>query len=358
MPQRCRCDHGPVFERFEESTRRVLVVAQQEARGARSGHIGTEHLLLALVTEGVAAEALAAADLTLEKLRAQYATSGTVAASAGAGSGAPPFTPRAKKVLELAFREALARGSPTVGPGDLLVGLLAEGEGIGVRLVVATGVDPGALRVDVLSRLASRPVEPPRDAVRIGPTLGARPMRGRPGPGRSFESCVLCGRDAWEVPHLVSDGTVMICQICVEDAAAALRGAPDDERRVALPPRVFGTEPTPGDAVAIARAVAAAVGPEPEGGWDDVVEDGAELRPYVLEARSKGAVEGAQGVVRRLRFDSSGSAWVYLTVSLGETATGISFEGPVRLIDGRWRVTRQLMTGLLSMAGVVVPPKD
>ena len=98
--------------------------------------------------------------------------------------GSPPFTPRAKKVLELALHEALERKSATIGPGDLLLGLLQEGEGVGVQVLTARGVDLDALRRDILARLADRHVGSTATARFARRTVGAQVLPGRQVGGR------------------------------------------------------------------------------------------------------------------------------------------------------------------------------
>jgi ATP-dependent Clp protease ATP-binding subunit ClpC len=116
-----------MFERFTDRARRVVVLAQEEARLLNHNYIGTEHLLLGLTHEGVAAKALQYLDISLEAVRAQ------VEEIIGQGQSAPighiPFTPRAKKVLELSRREAKQLGHNYIGTEHILLGLIREGEG-------------------------------------------------------------------------------------------------------------------------------------------------------------------------------------------------------------------------------------
>src|SRR4030042_5617322 len=118
-----------VFQRFSDRARRVVVLAQEEARMLNHNYIGTEHLLLGLIQEGegVAAKALESMNISLEAVRNQ------VEEIIGRGSSAPtghiPFTPRAKKVLELSLREALQLGHNYIGTEHILLGLIREGEG-------------------------------------------------------------------------------------------------------------------------------------------------------------------------------------------------------------------------------------
>ena len=122
-----------MFERFTDRARRVVVLAQEEARMLRHDHIGTEHILLGLIRggEGVAAEALESLGISLEAVRQQ------VGEITGQGQQAPsghiPFTPRAAKVLELSLREALQLGHNAIGTEHVLLGLIREGEGVAAR---------------------------------------------------------------------------------------------------------------------------------------------------------------------------------------------------------------------------------
>jgi ATP-dependent Clp protease ATP-binding subunit ClpA len=139
-----------MFERFSPSGRQVIVLAQDEARRFNHNYIGTEHLLLGLLAEpeGVAHQALNAAGVTLDDARAR------VQAAVGRGkrppSGHIPFTPSAKKVLELALREALSLHHDYIGTEHLLLGLIREREGLGARLLTEADVDLLSLRMRVL----------------------------------------------------------------------------------------------------------------------------------------------------------------------------------------------------------------
>src|SRR5919108_5308697 len=125
-----------MFERFTERARQVVVLAQDEARAFKHNYIGTEHLLLGLLREeeGLAARVLDALDVTIEEVRAQ------VARIIGQGdefkTGQIPFTPRAKKVLELALREALSLGHDYIGTEHILLGIARENEGVAARILL------------------------------------------------------------------------------------------------------------------------------------------------------------------------------------------------------------------------------
>jgi len=144
-----------MFERFTDRARRVVVLAQEEARLLNHDHIGTEHILLGLIHEGegVAYLALTELGISLDAVRAQ------VEAEIGQGSEAPgghiPFTPRAKKVLELSLREALQLGHNYIGTEHILLGLIREGEGVAARVLVGLGAGLDRVRQQVVQLLAN-----------------------------------------------------------------------------------------------------------------------------------------------------------------------------------------------------------
>jgi hypothetical protein len=144
-----------MFERFTDRARRVVVLAQEEARLLNHDHIGTEHILLGLIHEGegVAYLALTELGISLDAVRAQ------VEAEIGQGSEAPgghiPFTPRAKKVLELSLREALQLGHNYIGTEHILLGLIREGEGVAAQVLVGLGAGLDRVRQQVVQLLAN-----------------------------------------------------------------------------------------------------------------------------------------------------------------------------------------------------------
>jgi ATP-dependent Clp protease ATP-binding subunit ClpA len=124
-----------MFERFTDQARQVVVFAQEEARALRHNYIGTEHLLLGLLREGgTAARAFEQFDVTHEEVQAQVAR--IIGQGDEVATGQIPFTPRAKKVLELSLREALKTGDNYIGSEHILLGLVAEGEGVAARILV------------------------------------------------------------------------------------------------------------------------------------------------------------------------------------------------------------------------------
>jgi ATP-dependent Clp protease ATP-binding subunit ClpC len=148
-----------VFERFTERARQVVVLAQEEARALRHNYIGTEHLLLGLLREeeGLAARVLRSLDVELEAVREQVAR--IVGTGEEATSGQIPFTPRAKKVLELALRQAKAMGHGYIGTEHVMLGLAREGEGVAARILLDLGADAERIRAEILQLLGGTPVE-------------------------------------------------------------------------------------------------------------------------------------------------------------------------------------------------------
>jgi ATP-dependent Clp protease ATP-binding subunit ClpC len=150
-----------MFERFTDRARRVVVLAQEEARMLNHNYIGTEHILLGLIheDEGVAAKALKSLGIALDEVRHQVEE--IIGQGRQAPSGHIPFTPRAKKVLELSLREALQLGHNYIGTEHILLGLIHEGEGIAAQVLVKLGADLGRVRQQVLQQLYGGPEREP-----------------------------------------------------------------------------------------------------------------------------------------------------------------------------------------------------
>ncbi|HET7405672.1 MAG TPA: Clp protease N-terminal domain-containing protein, partial [Mycobacteriales bacterium] len=142
-----------MFERFTDRARRVVVLAQEEARMLNHNYIGTEHILLGLIHEGegVAAKALESLGISLEGVRQQVEE--IIGQGQQAPSGHIPFTPRAKKVLELSLREALQLGHNYIGTEHILLGLIREGEGVAAQVLVKLGADLNRVRQQVIQLL-------------------------------------------------------------------------------------------------------------------------------------------------------------------------------------------------------------
>jgi ATP-dependent Clp protease ATP-binding subunit ClpC len=143
-----------VFERFTERARQVVILAQEEARTLKHGYIGTEHVLLGLLREeeGIAARVLESMDITVERVREW------IIKEIGAGeeprSGQIPFTPRAKKIFELALREALSLGHNYIGTEHILLGLVRENQGVAARILNVNDLDSGNIHNEVIRLLS------------------------------------------------------------------------------------------------------------------------------------------------------------------------------------------------------------
>jgi ATP-dependent Clp protease ATP-binding subunit ClpC len=145
-----REESDEMFERFTDRARRVVVLAQEEARMLNHNYIGTEHILLGLIHEGegVAAKALESLGISLDALRQQVEE--IIGQGQHTQSGHIPFTPRAKKVLELSLREALQLGHNYIGTQHILLGLSREGDGVAAQVLVQLGTDLNPVRQQVI----------------------------------------------------------------------------------------------------------------------------------------------------------------------------------------------------------------
>jgi ATP-dependent Clp protease ATP-binding subunit ClpC len=195
-----------MFERMTDRSRSVLALAQEEARQLDHNVIGTEHLLMGILREGegIAAQVLQSLGVEPETVRQLIVDTvlPVMVGSPGEGSRQnPPFTPRAKKVLELSLREALQLGHTSIGTEHILLGMVREGEGVGMQVLASLGVDAPPIRQGVIQLLSGRQSAEP-------PWAGARPTRSEP-------ACHGCGSDlasvaryrAMEIPPATSIAT-------------------------------------------------------------------------------------------------------------------------------------------------------
>jgi predicted amino acid-binding ACT domain protein len=222
-----------VFERFTDRARRVLVFAQEEARLLNHSFLGTEHILLGLIHEGdgVAAQALAQLGISLESVRNKVEE--TISVSGTPPTGSPPFTPRAKKVLELSLREALQLGHNYIGTEHLLLGLVREGEGVAAQVLVSLGADLARTRQLVIHLLSGYHGQ---ESVGAGPSStpsetppGSTVLRA--GQHGALVQCSFCGRRPPESGRLISGrGDAFVCEHCVREWADRLDGDAEDRR--------------------------------------------------------------------------------------------------------------------------------
>jgi ATP-dependent Clp protease ATP-binding subunit ClpC len=169
-----------LFERFTDRARRVVVLAQEEARLLNHNYIGTEHILLGLIHEGegVAAKALESLGISLEAVRQQVEE--IIGQGGSSPSGHIPFTPRAKKVLELSLREALQLGHNYIGTEHILLGLIREGEGVAAQVLVKLGADLSRVRQQVIQLLSGYQGSGAPPGEKAGATAGAGTGEGQP----------------------------------------------------------------------------------------------------------------------------------------------------------------------------------
>ncbi|MFX4287675.1 ATP-dependent Clp protease ATP-binding subunit [Janibacter sp. G349] len=167
-----------MFERFTDRARRVVVLAQEEARLLNHNYIGTEHILLGLIHEGegVASKALESLGVSLDAVREQVQD--IIGPGQQAPSGHIPFTPRAKKVLELSLREALQLGHNYIGTEHILLGLIREGEGVAAQVLVKLGADLGRVRQTVIQLISGYQGGKEGQAAGVG--AGTGPAEGQP----------------------------------------------------------------------------------------------------------------------------------------------------------------------------------
>ncbi|MGD0198933.1 MAG: ATP-dependent Clp protease ATP-binding subunit [Solirubrobacteraceae bacterium] len=185
-----------MFERFTERARQVVVLAQEEARTLKHNYIGTEHILLGLLREeeGLAARVLESLDITVERVRGQVVR--IVGSGEEVTSGQIPFTPRAKKVLELALREALSLGHNYIGTEHILLGLVRENEGVAARILLDFDADSEKIRNEVIRMLS-------------GPSRqrgGAAATAGGPASAEGKKSSKLLDQFGRNLTKLAADG--------------------------------------------------------------------------------------------------------------------------------------------------------
>jgi hypothetical protein len=353
-----RRETARVFERFTDRARRVVVLAQEEARLLDHNYIGTEHILLGLLHEGegVAATALARLDVTQEAARVE------VEAIIGRGdrqpSGHIPFTPRAKKVLEFSLREALQLGHNYIGTEHILLGLLREGEGVAAQVLTKLGVSLERVRALVVQLLSSEGLGD------VGVAQGGMLFRDvartqRVIVGGPREGCIFCGRDAYEVERIVAnDVGVLLCKDCAWLAVQTMERATEPTapvRPLRLPPRVFGSAPGDDAAREITERFEKWGGDTPLDVAVDV-EGGNRLLAVQEELQARyGGGRGPQVTfsVARIRFVAPNEAAVRFTLS---ALPGQSFDGRAVRIGDRWCIGRETYCMIAALGGVACPP--
>ncbi len=350
-----------MFERFTDRARRVVVLAQEESRLLNHNYIGTEHILLGLVHEGEGVGAKALEELGISLNRARERVLEIIGHGGSAPSGHIPFTPRAKKVLELSLREALQLGHNYIGTEHILLGLIREGEGVGAQVLTKMGADLSTVRTKVIQLLSGYSGGAPGPAPAVSFTSSAPPRASVVLSGGTHGvGCSFCGRDFWDVDRYVTARGIAICSDCVTTAARVIAEAPASaERALTLPPRVFGERPADPSAVnAIEAALRIVFGGDPRGSVADILEDGERLASLRSEVRERyPQVVETSVSLERVRFTSDEEAEIRFTIALGGVG-GPSVDGRAILIEGGWRVARETFCQVMQLAGIPCPPPD
>ena len=360
------CKADGVFERFTDRARRVLVLAQEEARLLSHGFIGTEHLLLGLIREedGIAAAALRNLDISLVDVRLRVEE--TIGLAGSPPTGSPPFTPRSKKVLELSLRAALQLGHTYIGTEHMLLGIVQEGEGSQPGYWSVSGPISRRVRQQVMrgcppATRAPSPMSPGRHLPETGT------------PGGRIVACSFCGRAPPESGQLVSGADAFICEQCIRRWSRQLeRQSPRPSWRSVTQVthqvrQVAVTGPLPDDADAARAAITAAFagsGTESEDGRSvPTVEGGETLGPTLTAAkeRRRDIAYGTAEVV--FMVDEIGFIDADSTPPSGSRSAvkGASILLPNRrgdaiIVDGTWKMARSTFCELVGLAGVPCPP--
>jgi Clp amino terminal domain, pathogenicity island component/ClpX C4-type zinc finger len=225
-----------MFERFTDRARRVCVLAQEESRLLNHNFIGTEHFLLGLIHEraGIAAQALRQLNVSLPAVRERVGE--TVGVRGNPPTGSPPFTPRAKKVLQLSLRESMQLGHSYIDTEHLLLAIVREGEGVAAQVLVSMGVGLDQVRQQVLRLLADQ--DP--DVLVRGDATSSEPSISGVG-NAAVVGCSFCGLRPPESGRLVSGENAFICEHCIRQWSGLLEVEPGPAREVtshfyAVPP--------------------------------------------------------------------------------------------------------------------------
>jgi len=358
-----------VFERFTDRARRVLVLAQEEARLLNHGFIGTEHILLGLLGErdGVAARALATLEITpegvLEMVQEIVGSAGTVP------TGSPPFTPRAKKILELALREALQLGHNYIGTEHMLLGVVREGEDVAAQILVHFVGDLGRVRHAVMQLLVSQGgPEETRPVEQVELRQRGWISRSPGGTRARIVWCSFCGRRPPDAGQLVSSADAFICEHCIRHWAATLSAAGVPSRPVEADQDLFSSievlGPPPDDEdgarTDIASAYASCGTASEDGQSVPSVERGDDLGPTLQHARERGPspLSSQYGIeVTDIAFVDHEHAAVWFRVTVEGRPALLNRRGEAVVVDGDWKMARATFCDLMRLAGVDCPPE-
>jgi hypothetical protein len=356
-----------VFERFTDRARRVVVTAQEEARRLNHNYIGTEHLLLGLVSEGegVAARALDVLGVPLPVLRARVED--IIGRGNPQSAGHIPFTPGAKKVLELSLREAMQLKHDYIGTEHILLGLIREGQGVGAQVLAEWGASLDHVRGTVLSLLKGATAKTETTSrADVWPAIGdLGTASSEASPAQvplPTTRCSLCGRPEELVTRMIGARGIVICEPCVTRAHEILteanqHGGP--QRRIRLKPLRDRSPDADERTEAIELAVETAFDP----GKSDAervaaIEDGEHLlaTAAALRAAHEGRRAPVDVSVEGVRFVDGGAE---LTIELwfGGSPAPFRIQGHALRVGGDWKVSRDTFCHLALLAGVPCPPR-
>ena len=350
-----------MFERFTDRSRRVLVVAQEEDRLLNSPSIGSGHLLLGLIQDdgGIAGEVLAELGVSLTEARERVREAG---GTAGAGPrGSPPFSPEAKRVLELALRESMKLHSEYIGPEHLLLGLIVDEDGQGAQALVGLGVDLPQIRQSVIGKLEGDRTAESRMIVNVG-----APRRPRGPVEARVVSCSFCGLRPPESGELIAGDNAFICEHCVRRWWSLLgRFSRTHQGPSPMSPvnQVTPDEP-PSDPVRARDEIAAVFarfGDVSDDGTAALgVEKGGNLGWAVSAARASNPQFSEAEVlftVVDIMFVDADHATVWYSIVLNGQAVVNRNRGDAVLHDGKWLISRMTFSQIMAMSGIIVPPE-
>ena len=333
--------------------------SRKKTRLLDHNYIGTEHILLGLIHEGdgVAARVVESLGISLTDVRAEVEE--VVGRGSKAPSGHIPFTPRAKKVLELSLREALQLGHNYIGTEHILLGLIREGEGVAAQVLVNLGADLSGTRQRVVQLLSDDAGGTAETGERRKTWVEPQSMHAQISAARSLPTCSFCGRDLWDVDHYVEGPNAFICDVCTAAAHFALDDARDDEQVLRLPPRVFGKPPgdDPRALDKIIEAINAVFGPVVSAQSAEYLEDGEVIVPIIMAIRERQKIPVTDVLIHRVRFSTPTTASVDFETVL-DAGSRSSQIGTMIQKNKRWLVTRDTIVKSSKRAGVSLPPPN
>jgi hypothetical protein len=366
-----------MFDRFSDGARKVVVLAQEEARMLGHDRIGTEHLLLGLTRgeAGAVSDVLVAHGLTPPETRAAIVD--VVGGAAAAPSGHIPFTPEAKTALEHSLRVALERDDTTITPVHLFLALFDIEEGVAAEVIELVADDRDATRRDVAALLdaggddADEQRAVAQGAAAHGATLGnvvqTATFTGQPGPPRpiSGPTCAFCGREEAFLERVVVARGTIVCAECIAGATAALDAAAGEGRtgsRIRF--RRQGAEPDDPERarLGIERAFEAVfpggARERPDARWAVEDYDGVDDD---LAAMAAGAANTPMVVndvtVERVVFVEPDLAEVGIGIWLANNQQPMVMPGRAVLVDGVWKVSRATVSYFAQQARMFLGPR-